>query len=347
MLRSSPIVEACKPMQPMLPYFHPTTCLVVDDDTLFLESFAHRYGAAMLCATESNPKTAIQRLRAQTRMTASSVPSVHSPIAALPEGLSEDGEALFRVETSSILQIARRLERFSHLSVIIIDYAMPAMSGLDVCRSIKDLPVKKILLTGMAGDSTAVDAFNEGLIDFFLVKQDARLSERLPVEVDRLQREYFAQRTVGLEPVSRTDDAAFLRDPALASWLEQLSKDVGAVEHYLMTTTPGLMLVDQTGKATLAYVFSADRMRAQREIAVHEGAPAALIARLEAGKTLLVCPSETGFYDARFAATWPKYVHDAVPVSGASAWQAAVNRASAVDLRPASLRHYRSLRRGA
>ena len=254
---------------------------------------------------------------------------------------------MFRVETSSILQIARRLERFSHLSVIIIDYAMPAMSGLDVCRSIKDLPVKKILLTGMAGDSTAVDAFNEGLIDFFLVKQDARLSERLPVEVDRLQREYFAQRTVGLEPVSRTDDAAFLRDPALASWLEQLSKDVGAVEHYLMTTTPGLMLVDQTGKATLAYVFSADRMRAQREIAVHEGAPAALIARLEAGKTLLVCPSETGFYDARFAATWPKYVHDAVPVSGASAWQAAVNRASAVDLRPASLRHYRSLRRGA
>ena len=347
MLRSSPIVEACNPMQPMLPYYHPTTCLVVDDDTLFLESFAHRYGDTVLCATQANPKTAIERLRAQTRMHATSAPSVHSPISALPDGLSEDGDALFRVETSSILQIARRLERFSHISTIIIDYAMPAMSGLDVCRSIKDLPVKKILLTGMAGDSTAVDAFNEGLIDFFLVKQDARLSERLPVEVDRLQREYFAQRTAGIEPISRTDDAAFLRDPTLVGWLEGLSKDVGAVEHYLMAITPGLMLVDQNGKATLAYVFSADRMRAQREIALHEGAPAALIARLEAGKTLLVCPSQTGYYDSRFAATWTKYAHDAVPAGGASAWQASVNFASAVDLRQASLRHYRNTRRGA
>jgi len=331
-------------MPSLLPYTHPTTCLVVDDDTMFLDSFAHRYGDTMLCLTEANPQHAIDRLKALAASLAASDSSVYNQISAVPDGIAEDGETLFRVETSSIVQIARSLERFAQISIVIVDYSMPAMTGLEFCRSIKGLPIKKILLTGKADDSTAVAAFNEGLIDLFMVKQDARLSEKLPVEVARLQQEYFIKRTAGISPLLQTDEAAFLRDPEIVAWLEGLASTVGAVEHYLLTTTPGVMLADPNGKTTMAYVYSADRMRAQLEIATHAGAPAALIERLTAGRSLLVCPSKTGFYEPRFAANWSRFVFDTVPVANSAAWQVAVNTASAVDLRSVSLRQFRRVR---
>jgi CheY-like chemotaxis protein len=331
-------------MQPMLPYRHPTTCLVVDDDTRYLESFAHRYGDALLCATEPHPRAAIDRLKAQDAARAASPYAANGQIAAVPDSLAEDGETLFRLETSSIVQIARSLERFAEVSVLVVDYSMPAMTGLELCRSIKGLPVKKILLTGKADDSTAVAAFNEGLIDLFMVKQDPRLSEKLTAEIGRLQTRYFAERTAAIEPLSRTEETAFLRDPDTVAWLESVAKDVGAVEHYLLTTTPGIMLVDANGKTTLAYVYSADRMRAQLEIAGHEVAPAGLLQQLEAGNTLLVCPSKTGFYEPRFAANWSRFVFDAVPAPADSPWRMAVNTASPVDLKAVSLRAYRRMK---
>ncbi len=331
-------------MQTLPPYDHPTTCLIVDDDTMFLDSFAHRYGDAMLCATEANPKSAIQRLMAQAASQTTPDPTARTPLAATPDGLAEDGETLFRVETSSIIQIARQLARFSHISAVIVDYAMPAMTGIDLFRSIKSLPVKKILLTGKVDDATAVSAFNEGLIDLFLVKQDARLSEKLPGEVRRLQHAYFAERTASISPVLQTDEAAFLRDPGVVAWLEQVAKEVRAIEHYLLTTTPGVMFVDANGKTTMAYVYSADRMRAQLEIAQHEGAPAALIDRLEAGATLLVCPSRTGYYEPRFASNWMRFVFDAIPATQNNPWRMTINPNAPVDLATTSLRQYRRTR---
>jgi CheY-like chemotaxis protein len=328
----------------MLPYDHPTTCLAIDDDKLFLESFSHRYGDDILCATESNPRAAIERLRAQSASLATAGAAVHSPIAPTPGGLNEEGELIFRVETNSIVQIARRLERFSHISVVVVDYAMPAMTGIEFCRAIKDFPVRKILLTGKAGDTTAVAAFNEGLIDFFLVKQDAALSEKLPAEIRRAQQAYFAGHTAGLAPIIQTPEAAFLRDAEVMTWLAAVAKKAGAVEHYLLTTTPGVMFADLAGKTAMAYVFGQDRMRAQLEIAEHEGAPAELIALLEGGDTLLVCPSRSGYYEPKFAASWSRYAFDATSLGEHGEWRVAVDRASAVDLKSVSLRQYRKTR---
>jgi CheY-like chemotaxis protein len=328
----------------MLPYYHPTTCLVVDDDKRFLESFSHRFGDTLLCAVQSNPGLAIDSLRSQAATLITHASSTHSPLAALPDGLDEDGETLFRFETSSIVRIACRLERFSLVSVVIVDYAMPAMTGIDFCRHIKGLPVKKILLTGKAGDATAVSAFNEGLIDLYLVKQDARLSERLPLEVGRLQQSYFANRTAVIEPLTRAGDASFLRDPVVVQRIDELSKQIGAVEYYLRATAPGMMLVDRNGKATSIFVYGAERMRAQLEIAIDGNAPKALMRRLEARDALMACPTKSGFYEDRFASTWGKYVFDCSVITGQNDWHFAVNPTPVIDLKPVSLYQYQRTR---
>ena len=56
-------------MSALLPLYHPTTCLVIDDDQLFLDSFGYNYADVALCATEQRPEQAIQRLLKDTERT--------------------------------------------------------------------------------------------------------------------------------------------------------------------------------------------------------------------------------------------------------------------------------------
>ena len=53
-------------------------------------------------------------------------------------------------------------ERFAQISVVITDYAMPEMDGVDFLRQIKHSEIKRILLTGVADEKIAVKAFNWG-----------------------------------------------------------------------------------------------------------------------------------------------------------------------------------------
>jgi CheY-like chemotaxis protein len=88
---------------------------------------------------------------------------------------------------------AYRPERFEEISVVVVDYSMPGMSGLDVCKEIKDPNIRKILLTGHAEESIAIHAFNEGLIQGYIRKQDFHMDDLLNTAIERAQWRYFNQ----------------------------------------------------------------------------------------------------------------------------------------------------------
>src|SRR6185369_10734710 len=101
------------------------------------------------------------------------------------------GDRLLRLQLSELRSVIDDRSRQQRVSVAVVDYDMPKMTGVEFCRAIRDLPVKTILLTGKAGLETAISAFNEGVIDCFLQKQDANVSSALRREIKRLQEEYF------------------------------------------------------------------------------------------------------------------------------------------------------------
>ena len=64
-------------------------------------------------------------------------------------------------------------DRFNDVSVIIVDYYMDEMNGIEVCETLSKHPAKKILLTGGADkENIAIDAFNKGIIHRFINKTD-------------------------------------------------------------------------------------------------------------------------------------------------------------------------------
>ena len=329
-------------MSTLLPLYHPTTCLVIDDDQLFLDSFGYNYADVALCATEQRPEQAIQRLLKDTERTG--LTTEEADCAPLEEG--EAGDPLIRLPASRIAAMARDPARFSRVSVVVVDFAMPSMTGVELLRKIKHLPVKKVLLTGKTGDSTAVAAFNEGLINLFLVKQDPDLPDKLRRIIPELQYSYFKDVTAPLEPIAQLEDTAFLDDPGIASWYHQFAERIRAVEHYLLSSPPGLMLVDEAGQVTIAWINNQDRMRAQLQIAIEDGAPAALVKELRASDVMLTCPTPTGFYEVQHVSDWQKYVLPCEEIRGNTLWKVGLQRDQALSLSAVSLRRYRQSQAG-
>jgi CheY-like chemotaxis protein len=324
-------------MNALLPLYHPTTCLVIDDDRLYLDSFNYNYADITLCATEHRPEHAIERLSRDAERTGLTIGEATLP----PAGDGAACDPVVRLPASRIAAMAGDPARFSRISVAVIDFAMPGMTGVELCRRIKHLPVKKVLLTGKTGDSTAVAAFNEGLIDLFLVKHDPDLPSKLKRIIVEMQHGYFKALAAPLAPIAKLEDTAFLDDPGIVNWYHEFSAHVGAVEHYLLPSPPGLMLVDEAGKVTIAWICSPDRMRAQFEIATEEGAPGELLTMLRSGSVVLACPTPTGFYERKHAVDWQQYVLPCEDIAGKALWKVAIQQDPALSRPALSLRQYR------
>jgi CheY-like chemotaxis protein len=323
-------------MSALLPLYHPTTCLVIDDDRLYLDSFNYNYADVTLCATEHRPEQAVERLLKDAERGGLTIDEAN--LAPVGDGAADD--PVVRLPASRIAAMARDPARFSRFSVAIIDFAMPSMTGLELCRKIKHLPVKKVLLTGKTGDSTAVAAFNEGLINLFLVKHDPDLPSKLRRIIQELQYGYFKDLTAPLEPIAKLEDTAFLDDPGIANWYHKFSESFRAVEHYLLLSPPGLMLADEAGQVAIAWISNQDRMRAQVEIAIEEGAPEALVKELRAGGVILACPTPSGFYEQKHVSDWRKYVLPCEEIMGNTLWKVAIQRDPAPGRSAVSLRQY-------
>jgi CheY-like chemotaxis protein len=69
--------------------------------------------------------------------------------------------------------------RHTLTKVLVLDYLMPGRDGLDTLRDLVDWPGHRVLLTGAFDEWLAVDAFNEGLIDHFVQKQQPDLHNAL------------------------------------------------------------------------------------------------------------------------------------------------------------------------
>lgn len=306
----------------MNPIHHPTTILFVDDDPLFLESVEYTYGDRFLCRTAKSPDLALDMLRAEeaTRWDIGRFVAPHTGDS------SPSGSRLFELRSSMLLDTAQSDTRFDIVSVVVVDFAMPSMSGVEFCRRIRELPAKKILLTGKTGDQTAVAAFNEQLIDVFLVKQDPEITPKLPREIERLAHSFFTDLFATFRSLTKNSDLAFLDEPVFEARFAALHREFAGVEYYLCSSPTRLLVVDAGGRTSSIVVYDEDAMRAQLETAEFMGAPEALLKRFRQRNAIAVFPTATGFYEPSYAASCLRYVHAAARLDGRARWWITVIR---------------------
>lgn len=179
------------------------------------------------------------------------------------------------------------MQRFALTRVFVVDYAMPAMSGLRVLGELTEWTGSRILLTGRADEQLAVSAFNRRLIEKFIPKQSPGLLLLLTTAIQGL-RQLPDERYQQLWRATLTPEQhALLCDPLMAQALENLALQHGWIEHVLMGAPFGMLALDDKGAVSWLQLEPADKLPELAEMAASQGWDETTVRDIRAGNSLV------------------------------------------------------------
>jgi len=255
--------------------YYPTTILMVDDnkDLLADLSFGLMSGAPQYKSHYStNPHEIMDILTRQ----GNTIESFIKNHVSVTEEDMDLAKAIVNIDIPSIHHVIYKKSplRFNEYIVLIVDYAMPDMNGLELCKKIRrelHLPIKIIMLTGEADQTTAIKAFNDKLIDRFLVKGSEDYMQKLMTYIHELHEEYFNEMSNLIIESSRAHQPALLqKEPAFVELFNQIINQYQAVEFYLLEEPGSFLFLDARKNAIRLIVKTEEDMQTSYEIAADE-----------------------------------------------------------------------------
>lgn len=298
------------------PYFHPTQIVLIDDDIDFLGNLSLQLDADLAYLLFDSTRKALAYLEQQQGKSAtrSRFFREYEPSA---DGERRGNRDLLEVDTDALYREMYSIDRFSRVSVVLVDYAMPQMNGLDFCKSISDPHIKKVLFTGVATEAVAVDAFNSGLIDQYIRKHEHAVYDKLNKTIRQFQQDYIHDLFVTASDVLPLSMPALARDLALATLIDKLRSTQGLVEYYFTNKPAGFFFATADGVVKRTVIQTASECRAQAQRLDRAGAPEALSYRVSQGEVILDPDVEPSCLKEDDEAQWASRVEPACAMPGA------------------------------
>ncbi|MCP5142419.1 MAG: response regulator [Chromatiales bacterium] len=296
-----------------LPFRYPTTVFLIDDSADFLYNFSFQLDEDQPVRTFTSPHKALEVLleeRVDPRLERRNFVLEHKQHYGHPTL-----EHVIGLDLSAIYLQMYRQKRFAEPSVVIVDYQMEEMNGLDVCRRLVDTPIKRILLTGQADATTAVTAFNDGLIDRFVYKNLPNTLELINSYIRELEYQYFRDASSILIRALSAETPSLLQDAGFIEFFRGYRRQHQICEHYLVANPSGFLMLDRHARARLMLVMTEEELDIQRRVASDEGAPMELLDALRDGDRLPFFHAGDGFYRQGLV-DWEAALHPARRLRG-------------------------------
>lgn len=188
-------------------------------------------------------------------------------------------------------------ERYNEISVVVVDFEMPELDGLNFCRQLKNPNIKKILLTGRVDNQAVIDAFNDGVINYYLNKSDDKLEERLAHAIRELQNRYFIELSSYIKIRAIDHKSSLFNDTLLSKHFAQLLQEHKIQEYYFSTNPPRYRLTDQQGNSHIFLVYSRQDLNEQIRVIKEEAGPQWLVNSLKSGHYIPYFQSRDGYFD--------------------------------------------------
>jgi CheY-like chemotaxis protein len=284
-------------------YQHPTTVVLVDDSASFIASVEYQLNPNLAVKTFQDAHEALGWL-------GSLYHADDGKCLPIRVGYDEQTFSFERrtiaLDVDQVYRIVLDAERFNTAAVVVVDYAMSVINGLDFCRALRGLPCKKILFTGEANEMIAVEAFNQGLIDRYLKKSDPSAMDRLESEIAVLEREYFIEKSGTLKDLLVQHTYSFVSDEVLVKLVDTLIARHGFVEYYLFPDPAGILFFDADGKPTLMVVETRAGLISHLETAQDYSAPPELRAALRDAQVVPFFWKSGGMYTEK-SINWEQF----------------------------------------
>ena len=298
----------------ILPYYHPSTVVFVDDNQRFLSSFTLLLSEQLAFRCFSSTSVALDFVNHHGSM----VPLDQRCFSFL--GQQHRAGAALRLDLALIEQEISNSDRFRDISVVVVDYDMPEMNGLSFCEQIQNRRIKKVLLTGVGDEKIAVRAFNDGLIDRFLTKSDPDIETKINQTINELQRRYFEDISSMIQNTLAMKSPEFIRDPDFVGMFYEMIQKKGVAEYYYVEDPNGFLMVTHDGKLYRLVVFSESQADEQIFSIRRFNPPADIVSRLKSKQAVIWLWALPEDMDESDDFDWYEYIHPAKKISGTKAW---------------------------
>lgn len=327
-------------MSRLPPIYFPTSVLVLDDEYDFLVNLTLLLDDRLAYRIYDSAHAAIAWIETHKRLHHGWVHRYYS-FAKDRNSLSLGPKHAVLLELSRMYKEVYNPNRFEEISVVVVDYLMPEMNGLEFCRQIRKHGIKTILLTGRADERVAVQAFNEGLIDRFLFKNDAEIDRRLNRAIQELQEAYLREKFSCLIDAMSGQTLSYLADPQFSMYFAELMREQHCVEYYLLDQPHSFLLLDEQGRPSLMLLASDQDLTAHYLVAKDEQAPVELLKILLERSHIPFFHIGDGYYQHGYQA-WRSDLHAAkVFVGTCVLYYALVRNPQMSWLQTGAIRSYR------
>lgn len=295
--------------------YYPTTVVLIDDKEKYLTRLKSDLKSERLsCLTYNNPQKALDFLTKQYQAN----PFIQRCL------VNQDDYVIDRIATNFDVRAVYReiynAQRVNEISTLVIDYAMPGMSGLELCRQLRErrVPFKIIMLTGEAGKDLAVEAFNEGVIDKFIMKNTDNLMDVLVNSIHELQQSYFlglSTKVLSVIDASANQMLVCLNDPVFVEFFQDLCKKHRAVEYYLLDDQGSFLLFDIEANPTWLLLNTKDEIESAYDLAKHgDNVPRNVLDALQNKQKIVYLHTDEELNTS--PADWLQYMHPVKELKG-------------------------------
>lgn len=311
----------------ILPYYFPTTVVLIDDNQRFLENFSLQLNEDLAVRCFNSATQALDHINIE----ATKVHLDQRCLSRHGDNPAPD-DRVVRLDLTMLESEISNRDRFRDISVVIVDYDMPEMSGLDFCDRIRNPRIKKILLTGVADEKIAVQAFNDGTIDRFLMKSDPDIHRKIHHAIAQSQRRYFSEISSVIENMLRLESPKFLYADAFIDYFFSLQMLYSFVEYYYVEDPRGFLLVSNDGTLRRLMVMNDAELEQTLFRLKALNTPASVLRTVASGASLpwlWTTPDEMAPDEPFY---WQDYLYPATRVGGEQGWWCAVIDNPPVDI---------------
>ncbi len=224
-----------------------TRVIFLDDDVDFLEEMQDSVKSTAYDIMFVSNLQDFTRLITEGHQVQIDLPNILQPIDNEVSDLS-DSEAL-RFDLSKFKEIRQIENKVREVTVVIVDNNLGELSGIDVCASLCDTGLARILLTGDCDYSDALDAMNKKKINFFVDKLP--LSNRFSDSLDDdLENNILQKLDIAIDRYFIAKDSynnKLLCNPQFKKLYKAIVKSHDIVEHYLIEKDT-MLLTNQIGQ---------------------------------------------------------------------------------------------------
>lgn len=244
--------------------YFPTTVYLLDDNKQFVDSVAFELSKTFNVQFSTEPETTKNYL-VENQLDL-------KDLFVTDRGEEVDSELGLMVNFNfeNICKIHNKINAYESVcSCLIIDYSMPTTTGIEFCRELRSLAVKRIMLTGEGDNQLAVDAFNNHLIDGFVQKNSENMYIKLAKIIAALQKDFFKLVSKEILPLTQIVRDARFPYEAYKKVFDSINMEHTYREYYLLDQLGSYVFYDSDSNPT--YLIVRDKMSVEQyvDIAQH------------------------------------------------------------------------------